>query len=63
MNRVTSKIAEEIAMLFEHSHLNTRSREEEAKHHARRTAAHHTATRPFVLIARHSNTISQSLNG
>jgi hypothetical protein len=43
MNRVASKIAEEIGVLFKHHHFHSGAREQESEYHSGRAAAHHTA--------------------
>jgi hypothetical protein len=42
MNRVATEVAEQIAMLLKHNDLDPRASQQQAEHHARRTAADHT---------------------
>ncbi len=45
MDCVTTKIAEEILVLFEHGNSDTLSRKKIAEHHARRPTTHHATSR------------------
>src|SRR5712692_9908769 len=44
VNRVATKIAQEIRVLFEHDDVHTGAREQKPEHHARRSAARDAAT-------------------
>ena len=44
MDRVAAKIAQEIRMFFQHHDIDARAREQEAEHHAGRTAANDATT-------------------
>jgi len=52
MDRVSPKVAQEVRVLFEHSHLDPGSREEVPGHHAGRAAARDAAGR--ARSVRHS---------
>src|SRR2546423_13309664 len=45
MNRVATKIAEEIGVFFEHEHIHARSRQQEAQHHSGGPASGDAASR------------------
>jgi hypothetical protein len=45
VNRVAAKIAKKVGVLLEHDDVDTGTRQEEAEHHAGRTAAGDTTTR------------------
>src|SRR5260370_31615194 len=45
MNGIATEIAQKIAVLFEHDHINTRACQQKAEHHPGRTAAGDAASR------------------
>jgi hypothetical protein len=49
MNRVAAEASEKVSMLFQNENFDTRTRQEEPKHHASRSTANYTTAR-FDLI-------------
>jgi hypothetical protein len=44
VNRVSAKVSEEIAMLFQYGYVNAAARQKVSEHHARRAAAYNAAS-------------------
>jgi len=51
MNRIASKVAQEIGVLLQHHHINAGAGEQKTAHHARWAAAHLPALAPDQLAA------------
>src|SRR5579863_8501908 len=49
MNRVATEVTQEVAMLFEHDHLDAGAREQKSQHHAGRAASHDATSSTYLL--------------